>query len=285
MFTLSIGLAIALYHLVENPVRHRRILAVDKRLLHSYGAGLALTVGFFILVIISDGLPQRFPKDVVRIAAFVNDKLPLLEECSFKCQTLSRTDDFCKIGVAGVAPKWLVYGDSHAWAAHSAFDEWLKLKGEAGLFAYKTSCPPVVGLHVFGGKGECFAFNRAVANFVSERVDIENVVLVSTWHQASEARLSTSAEVQLSVAESIALFDEKFSRTLEDLYRKGKNIYVWEPVPGARRSVPLALARAALENRDADIELTRAQYRVDNEFFFTALAKNRQLIAVTFLAL
>lgn len=282
MFILSIGLAISLYHFVENPIRHRRILALDKRLLHSYGAGLALTVGFFVLVIISEGLPQRFPKDVVRIAAFVNDKSPMLEECSFKGQILSRTDDFCKIGVPGVAPKWIVYGDSHAWAAHSAFDQWLKLKGESGLFAYKTSCPPIVGLHVFGGKGECFAFNRAVANFVGERADIKNVVLVSTWREASEARLSTSADVQLSVAESIALFDEKFSSTLDDLYRKDKTIYVWEPVPGARRSVPLALARAALENRDADIELTRVQYKADNEFFFTTLAKNRHLIAVTF---
>lgn len=282
MFILSIGLAIGLYHLIENPIRHRRVLAVDKRLLLTYGSGLTLTVGFFVLVLISDGLPQRFPKEVVRIAAFAKDKSPMLEECSFKEQSLSRTDDFCKIGMAGTAPRWIVYGDSHAWAAHSAFDEWLKLKGESGLFAYKTSCPPVVGLHVFGGKGECFAFNRAVADFVSKREDIKNVVLVSTWREASEARLSTSFDVQLSVAASIALFDDKFARTLDDLHRWGKNIYIWEPVPGARRSVPLALARAALQNRDADIEITSMQYRFENEFFFTALEKNRHLIAVTF---
>ena len=252
MFALSIVLAALIYHFVEEPVHHRRYLATNNKLLLGYAIGLAGTVSLFVGVQLASGVPQRFPAEVVRLASYVNDRTASLPECEFPDRgPLS----FCNIGVTGQSPRWLVYGDSHAWAAYEAFDKWLKVKGEAGLFIFRNSCPPLTGVHLFGDRGNCFLFNQEVTHFIEDHADLSNIVLVSTWRQAIEGRLSTSSETQLTTDESVNLFMDRFSRTLEHLHDLGRHVYVWEPVPGARKSVPLELARAAWEHRPADIEI------------------------------
>jgi peptidoglycan/LPS O-acetylase OafA/YrhL len=281
-FALSFLLAALLYHLVEGPIRHRRFMGPGKSLLRGYGAGLAVTVLAFALVERTDGLPQRFPQQVLRLADFVHDRSPLLTECEFAGKPLLTNADFCALGAREQTPRWLVYGDSHAWAAHDAFDKWLALKGESGLFMYRNSCPPILGIHILGDRGRCDGFNRAVAAFLEQHADIRAVVLVSTWRQAPEARLSRAPGLLLSKEDALSLFDEKFSATLAYFHRLGKRIYVWEPVPGASENVPLALARAELEHRPANIEFTRDRYMTDNAFFFSAIEKNKHQIAVLF---
>ena len=124
MFALSFLLAAAIYHGIEKPVRARRFLGEPRRLLQGYVTGIAATATAVGLVLLLGGWPQRFPPEVARLAAFVNDRAPPLTECEFgdRSTTLSP----CAIGAPGVSPIWLVYGDSHAWAAHAAFDQWLK---------------------------------------------------------------------------------------------------------------------------------------------------------------
>jgi peptidoglycan/LPS O-acetylase OafA/YrhL len=273
MFALSIVLAALVYHLVEDPLRHKRYLATRKKLLLGYATGLAVTVSAFVVVHLVGGLPQRFPDEVLRLASYVNDKTAPLTECE---------SSFCPIGAEGQSPTWLVYGDSHAWAAHAAFDKWLRLNGQAGLFIFHHSCPPVNGVHLFGDQGACFAFNRAVMDFIERRTDISNIVLVSIWRQAIEGRLSTSSQTLLTKEQSVQLFTDGFSRTLEYLHSVGRHVYVWEPVPGARKNVPLELARATWEHKRADIEIDLAEYLNDYRFFFDALKRNRQWIDATF---
>ena len=282
MFGLSFVLAAAVTHLIEDPIRHKRWLRLDKPLLGAYAAGLAMTVLLVFLVAGSDGIPQRFPAEVNRIASYVNDRSPPLTECEFHGQALEPIGSLCKIGASGKPPTWLVYGDSHAWAAHDAFSQWLAKKGVAGLFIYRHACPPLTGLHLFGDKGGCFGFNASVTDLLAAHPELGSVVLVSTWRQAAEGFLSTSSDRRLSTKESLALFDVRFSETVKGLHRLGKFVIVWEPVPGARGSVPLALASASLEHRPANIEIGRDQYRAENDFFFAALQKNRRFIDATF---
>jgi peptidoglycan/LPS O-acetylase OafA/YrhL len=282
MFGTSLLLASSIYHLVEHPLRRRQWWSLKRHLLEGYGAGLVLTISIVVTIEMGHGLPQRFPAEVNRLASFVNDRPPPLDECEFSRKTMPREPAFCHIGSASSKPTWLIYGDSHAWAAHAALDKWLQSRGEAGLFVFRHSCPPVIGVHLFQDKGDCFAFNQAVAEFLANDRDVANVLLISTWRQAIEARLSTSEAVLLSREESIRLFDQAFAETLTHLHRLRKRVYVWEPVPGAKRNVPLALARAELAKRPAHIEISRQEYLDDNKFFFAALQKNRSLVALSF---
>jgi peptidoglycan/LPS O-acetylase OafA/YrhL len=133
MFALSIGLAVIVYHVLENPLRRRRFASNNKKLLIGYIGAMAVTLLVVAVVKISDGLPQRFPAEVLRLASFVNDTTAPLAECQSLDQTGTRANDLCHIGSPGQAPVWLVYGDSHAWAAHAVFDRWLRMRGQAGL--------------------------------------------------------------------------------------------------------------------------------------------------------
>ena len=284
MFLLSILLGALIYHAVELPIHRKCILSANSKLLPAYVMGLATTVSLFLAVFISNGLPHRFPDKVIDLANYVSDRSEPLEECEFRGQTLSNPKSFCQIGTLDRDPTWLVYGDSHAWATHAVFDKWLKLKGQAGLFIFRHSCPPLNGVHVFRDYGDlCFRFNAAITHYLEQNYNIQNIVLVSIWREAIEGELSASPQVLASKAESVKLFTEQFSQTLEHLHSLGRHVYVWEPVPGARQSVPRELARATLENRrPADIDFSFAEYLSEYRFFFDALRENRKLIDGSF---
>jgi peptidoglycan/LPS O-acetylase OafA/YrhL len=282
MFALSIILAALIYHLVENPVRLRRLVPANGKLLLAYSAGLAVTVTVVAIVTISHGLPQRFPAEVDRLASYVNDKPEPLTECEYLSQPVVVAHEACRLGVPGREPTWLIYGDSHAWAAHAAFDHWLAENKQAGLLVFRHACPPVTGVHFPDTKDGCFAFNQAVTRFIAEEPDLRHIVLVSTWKWPVDGGLVSASHGVLAPLESTELFTERFVRTIEHLSSIGREVYVWEPVPGARDNVPLGLARAAWTHEGSSLEFDLQEYRADNRLFFDALAKSRQWITASY---
>jgi peptidoglycan/LPS O-acetylase OafA/YrhL len=282
MFVVSIVFAEVVYYAIETPVRRRKILATTKVLLSSYAGGLAATVLVVGLVFVSRGMPERYPAEVLRLASFVNDRTDPLIECESIPQSIESAKMSCRLGVSGEKATWLIYGDSHAWAAQAAFDKWLKLKGESGLLVFHHACPPVIGIHfIFDTKGSCFQFNQSAARFIESNPGIINIVLVSTWKWPTEGLLN-AAGTPLTKKDSLQFFTDSFLRTIEHLYGLGRHVYVWEPVPGGRKSVPLALADAALRHRPANIEFDLAEYLSDNRLFFDALSKSRSWIQGTY---
>jgi peptidoglycan/LPS O-acetylase OafA/YrhL len=282
MMALSFAAASAVYHLVEQPIRRGRLLASRRTLMAGYISGLAITAASTAVIFTSKGVPQRYPTEVVRLASFTNDRLDEMKECDYNGKRLNRDSDFCFIGKPGSIPQWLVYGDSHAWAAHDAFDEWLRQKNQAGLFIFRHECPPLVGIHLFRDQGACFSFNNKVLKFLEQSKTTENVVLVSTWRQAIEGLLSNSENKPSTVQQSTELFENSFSATIHELKAIGKHIYIWEPVPGAKESVPQTLAEDALIHKHTDIEFSESEYQSTYKFFFDALARNRSFIDRTF---
>lgn len=282
MLACAVGLAALLFHFVEEPVRSRRILAARWKLLAAYAGGVACIAGVFVLVRATDGLPMRFPAEVQALASYANDKSPPLSECQFTGQPLALDIPACRIGDPAAPVTWLVFGDSHAWAAHGAMDTWLRRGGKAGVLLYRNSCPPNLGLHVLGDNGQCVGFNTNMVQLLEREPGVRNVFLVSTWLQPVERRLSPQQGVMLDRTQSLAAFDRAFDDLLQRLATAGKTVHVWEPVPGAKRPVPLALARAQLDGNEADLEFTRAAYDQQYEFFFAALERNRSRIHARF---
>lgn len=282
MLCASIALAAAIYHFVEKPVRRQRILASPRTLLVAYTAGVAGIAATFALVVGTGGLPDRFPAEVQRLADYRNDKSPPLTECEFQGKPLSPITVGCRLGAPGAPLTWLVYGDSHAWAAHGVFDAWLRQAGKAGVIFYRNSCPPNLGLHILGDRGRCLAFNNEMLSLLEREKGLQNVFLVSTWRQAVERRLSPRQGLELDREQSIAAFDHAFGELVRRLSEDHRIVHVWEPVPGARDNVPLALARAKLEGRTADLSTPRATYEREYEFFFATLQRYRQYIHARF---
>ena len=282
MLLLSIALSVFIYHAIERPFRSAVLALPSRRIVFAYLGGLVTTILAVIFIERSEGLPQRFPNEVARLASFVNDRDESVSACEFTGRPMDSEVQFCRIGAKDQKPEWLVFGDSHAMAAYAAFDKWLVHRGQAGLFAFRNSCPPVMGIHILGDRGICANFNSAIFAFLGRDVSILNVMLASTWRQAVEARLSTSSDLRLSQVDSVGLFEKQFSASLRMLHGMGKQIYIWEPVPGARENVPIALARAALRHVSANIAYTRQEYLSEYAFFFRSEQKDAGLIARSF---
>jgi len=277
-FGLSIILAAAIYHLVEQPIRRRRFLSTTRPLVIGYGAGLTVAASLFIAVYATHGLPQRFPANVVGLASYIDDKNMPLTECEYLDLPITESKHLCRIGAADSKPNWFVFGDSHAWAAHDAFAKWLSSRGEAGYFAHRPGCPPLFDVHIFGDRDSCFNFNREAASFIESNPELTNIVMISIWLEVPEGGLSRSSGVYAGPKESLEIFKQSFAKTLERLHNLGRRIFVWEPVPGAKKSVPLEMARAALAGRSPDLERPVDEYRTQYRFFFDALKEDGKWI-------
>lgn len=278
-FALSLAIASAIFHMVEEPVRTSRTLRSARSLRTGYLAGIAATAIVCFCIYAWNGLPQRYAPEAIKLAGFAADKTEELP-CQFKAGKIDLAS-FCRIGAAATKPTWLIYGDSHAWAAYGAFDKWLNSTGQSAFFIFRHSCPPLQGIHLVHNGG-CFEFNNGVIDFLSRSPEIKNTLLVSTWRQAREGFLTTSETITLPREESIALFKRQFPATVAHLKKMGLRVVIWEPVPGAKQNVPEALAKA-YPNRPPhqSLEFTSQQYRSTFDFFFEALEQSRPQIDAT----
>lgn len=276
MFALSFVLAALVYHLVEQPVRTRAVLRGTRPMLAAYGAAVVAVFAGFGLVRAADGLPARFAPEVLQMAAYAEDRSPALSACQYEgadAPALRADDPRCRIGAPDAPLTWLVFGDSHAWAAHGVFDAWLRERGEAGVLLYRNSCPPSLGLHVFGDRGRCLGFNEAMLALAEGTPGLDRVFLVSTWLQGWEGRMTPAADRRLDRAGSEAAFDQGFTALVERLSTAGKQVYVWEPLPGAKDNVPLSMARAMQTGRHVDLDLPRTEFETRYRSFFETLAR------------
>jgi peptidoglycan/LPS O-acetylase OafA/YrhL len=278
LLVLAIVIASAMFHLFEEPVRQKRIFQSAWSLRTGYVAAVAVALLTCAITYRTGGIPQRYDPEVARLANFTNDRTPDLP-CRFLNGTI-KFNDFCRIGVKAEQPAWLIYGDSHAWAAYAAFDKWLKDTGQSGVFMFREACPPLTGIHLFHDSA-CFEFNDEMFRFLGKAPYIENVLLVSTWLQAREGLLGTSESVASSSEESMSLFKQRFLATAAELKKLGKHVVVWEPVPGAKRNTPEALATAYPNKDYRSLEFTKQQYLARFDFFFEALAQSKGSIDAT----
>ena len=281
MFLLSIGLAWLIWRWIEAPVRERRWFTRNRSVAWGYASVLVSTAVVTAAVIASQGWPQRLPPEALRLAAFAMDKSPPLRECEYVGKAAWQPAATCRIGATDVAPSWLVFGDSHAWAGHAGFDRWLQARGESAWFAYRNTCPPLRGLYLAGDlTSECHRFNVGVYAWLAAQPQIDRVLMASTWLQAPEGRLSESPTPHLDARRSLAAFDNRFGASMQELRDAGKLVYVWGPVPGARRHLPQAMSMSVWQDTPAGLDFTRDEHLRQFDFFYAALAHHRSKIDV-----
>ncbi len=272
MLVASVLAAAAIYHFVENPVRHGRWFMGRRPLVAVYLAAVSVTLLAVGFAEETGGLPSRFPAEVVRLANYVNDKTPPLIECEFDGKSADlQAARLCRIGSATAIPRWAVIGDSHAWATHDAFDLWLKSRNESAFFVFRHGCAPLADVHLFRDDGTCFKFNKAVDLFMARTASVDSIALVSTWRQGRERLISVSERSRPSDERSRELFRQGLGAEIDRLKGAGKRVYVWEPLPGARSSVPLAMAAAAQHGTSLAIDKSRDEYLTEYDFFFQEL--------------
>jgi peptidoglycan/LPS O-acetylase OafA/YrhL len=282
MLFLSFLIAATVFHTIEKPAQK---LFYDKKasyVFSAYGISVFVAVSISLGIIASAGAPWRFPDEVARLASYANDTPGPQTECTFVKGKPLKADTLCRLGSESGSPKWLVYGDSHAWAASAAVHEWLKSTDQSAYFLFVHSCPPVNGIYVFRQGTTCFDSNAFAVSFLLDSPNVSNVFLISTWRQAIEGIVTNSPSKLLSPKESLRFFEAQFSSTITALNQMGKKIYVWEPLPGAKANVPQAMARSALGFYKDNINFSQAEYLEQYRFFFNFIKEHKTMIAGTF---
>jgi peptidoglycan/LPS O-acetylase OafA/YrhL len=266
MLLLSVALAAAIYHFIEQPVRKRLVLRTDRPMFGAYLATTAATVALAGVIVFSQGLPQRYAPEVLRLAAYANDRGPAFSECEYGTT-------LCTIGDTRAEPTWLVYGDSHAWATRAVFDQWLKRSGKSAYFTFLHACPPIKGFASADGRDQCAQFNERVVQAAAQKSSVRKVFVVSVW------AMEDSGD---NTPDGRAGWREQLGQTLGVWHGMGKQVYVWEPVPGALGHVPRFMAAAARTGQQQALEPSLAEYRARREPFFATLQANAAVVTGRF---
>jgi peptidoglycan/LPS O-acetylase OafA/YrhL len=279
-FGAAIVFAALISRFIEQPVRARVWLASARRLMTGYAAALGITAALCLLLWSGQGLPNRLPARAARYDAYSADRPPPMLACRFSPNMQLPPQQDCHIGAATAAPRWLILGDSHAWAGHAAFDRWLRQRGEGGWLIYLDQCPPLSAIHLVNDpKDACGRFNTAAYDWLERTPSLVAVVLVSAWSEIPEGLIATAVgEQRADATRAFKLFDEQFDASLARLKAAGKTVHVWAPVPGGRAHVPRDKALAIWQDRPVELEWTRAEHQSQFAFFYRAAQRCSGLI-------
>jgi len=183
------------------------------------------------------------------------EKSPAENLCTIGLDPLERSQ---KTGV-------LLWGDSHAAAWLPGFDRLHTEKKSTGMAAFKSGCPPVLGLYRPDKSRSlsCDQFNEQVLSLLQKRKDLPVVVLAARWPMATEGtRPEGGDDMQLepvvtrttpfptwvtraTETRRAAMVADALDRTVAAIRATGRQVVLIKGVPEIGHSVPAALAKAA----------------------------------------
>jgi peptidoglycan/LPS O-acetylase OafA/YrhL len=271
-FALSLVIAQFMYVYIETPFRHRSFRLPDRRFAAGFGLTAVPIALSALLLLQTQGWRSRLSPSINALADAAADRDPATDSCDWKMDDDRKA--VCALGRAGSEPKWLVMGDSHTGALASAFSQALSARGEAGRLIFAHGCLPVDGL----GDSRCRAFNDWVDKWLGQHPGVRRVVIVSMWRQVQTGLEDENGNWLVGKTLTDAS-DERFRETLTIRSAGGRAIYIWEPLPLAKRSIPETMARNVAFGRDFPIAPDYGEYRRGFSFLWETLDRNKGLIA------
>jgi peptidoglycan/LPS O-acetylase OafA/YrhL len=232
LIAVATALSVLTWRFVETPFR-RRDGAMSKRKTAFIGGGLsigalALTATMLVSV---QGMPNRFPAEILGIAAAAQDASPKRAACHFDGTLAGDFDKSCVLG-APVAPTTIVYGDSHGAELAVALGALAEPRNESVRELTASGCPPALGF-TYPSKGECPGYNARM---------IEHLIALAptTIIVASNAVAWTH--------EYSAAFTRGLEAALRALSSAGHRVILFGQVPPHPNQLPIpaTLARQAM---------------------------------------
>ncbi len=267
-------------------------------------AGLA-TLAFAVFVIAAGGyiygkggMEERFPtwvkvrqnlQDFDLYKAAGVDKNPW-RACGLPTGTSGGLSSCAVIGEVGVEAKFLLIGDSHAFAWAPVFDVVASKHHQAGIYSSLPGCPPILGVHSIDvNRDMCEAdLERKLGGLLDNFGDIRKVYLVAHWNMYAEGNrikgvlqrpsmlLSDSRDESLDAQQSQHVMARAFGRTVEFFERRGIAVVVMLDVP----TLPLVIQQLA-DGYEVPLDEYRAQGRFMTEMVGRLAAENPNLSLAT----
>ena len=283
---------------IEQPFR--RPGKIGPRVIFSLaGASVVATVAMTSGVVASAGLSGRFTHEVAEIESGSQDRDPRFQRClNGDISDVIKTGS-CNIGVVtSRAPRFVLWGDSHASALLPSLEASAKRYATAGVLMALRGCPPLLGITFATRlKGtECRNFDSLTLNYIESAPSVQTVFLAGRWAEYSEGvvykrkpdkthfeAIEDDQTTLLSPAENRRVFDRALKRTVAALKRAGKRVVVVGPVPEVGVEVPTVVAMERLKGVTDRVAPTMQQFMERQAFVLREiqhLAKQPEVTAV-----
>jgi len=270
MLAAMLLIATLSWRFVEGPFRRRDTFASRERLFAVFATASAVVLAANLAVVGLDGLPDRDTGS--DLAAIVVDD-PGWQHWK-DCEELGEEDpdapELCAIGADGGAPRFMLWGDSHALAMATAVNLAAKRSGTPGLIAMRTGCPPLAGVDRVG-RSSCRGFNDRVLERLATEPAIDTVIVAARWAlsvHGTRYKKEEGSTVELAGPDAgpagpgAGPFEAGLVRTVERLTALGKDVVLVTQVPEVGYDVPSANYIARLTGRDVNLTIapTRDEY-------------------------
>lgn len=260
LFVVSLVLGYLSYRFIEQPFRRSAVFS--RRTVFGSSAAcaamLSLVAGTGLWV---GGFESRFSPAVVALDKARAPKIPFVQ-CDGK-----PAGSWCVLGKTDVAPRTLLWGDSHLLAWAPALDQIFRERGESAVFAAMSTCPPMQGIHRNIANQNCPQHNVHVLDYLLANPGITTVVMAANWAGYFRADGPVILGREGAALMGVAAAQKGLSDSLAWLSNGGRRVVVIGPVPVYDKSVPLALAVGLATQRDLLTSTDVEQMNKNSSFF------------------
>lgn len=248
LILLTFLLALLSWHFVETPFRLRRVCASRRSMLIASGMAVLLLLLAGVGITHFQGLPWRVPPGVNHGYARNSESSFMLTHQTALADLAK--DELVQLGVPGPigSSQLVLWGDSHALAAHPAFDSVLHAAGVSGCSITHSSTAPLLDFHATVPNGpvtDTVVLNHAVFEWLRQH-HVRHVVLVAYWHVYEQ-----KGRVQgLAASDYLAYYQRSILATVQKLVEIGCQPWIMLQVPEQPWIVPKAHAYCLLFGAD-----------------------------------
>ncbi|KQI67152.1 hypothetical protein AN189_16865 [Loktanella sp. 3ANDIMAR09] len=275
---LSLGLAWASWRFVERPFRaHEGGTRFGRRAIFALsGAGGAVLLGLFALLMVKDGFPARLPAGLEQAYTQATTRLDRMDRCHVgriaapRCPALGAALDGGPVDV-------LLIGDSHLQWGTLGFDDWLMARDLRGLAFHEAGCPPVLGVRRISGASDatCHPQTLELTDWIAEQGPVDMIVLHARWAMFAEGTrppgedgpLATLVPVDAAApadGDNAELMRYGLDRMLAAIRPHADRIVLIGGIPEIGYHVPTFATRALMAGRPLPDTPDLADYRQRN---------------------
>ena len=263
------------YKFIENPTR--KYLS-NTSTIKNYIVTLIylfIPIVFLSFIYVKNGLPNRLPDEVQRIAVKNAERNPRFNECH--PSSGSHLPE-CIYGKGDV--KLLVIGDSHAEAMMQAVQKSLPT-GVAALDWTYSGCPTVKNIKKINSPD--FKCDEAISYYLKKSKDAyqdSKILIINRanvlFHGAPDGDPTTKKPIRY-VGQPSESYDQRYHQTMKSAYvetlcefAKHHEVYVTRPVPEFPVNIPKVLGHRLIINSDEKVIMPKSDYIQRSKLAFEA---------------
>jgi peptidoglycan/LPS O-acetylase OafA/YrhL len=271
MLLASFLLAALSWRYIERPFRGNSGIFTRARLFQFASLAALLLVASSAGLYATNGFAQRLSPRVRKLLAVRADVKP--DRCTTFDLAELRTTPMCEFGSADTrAPKFVLWGDSHAGAIEAGLADWGRRHDFTGQLSEHPGCIPLLGVRVSPGEN-CDAINAIEVKKIMAS-DAHVVVLDGLWGLAAEGKIAAEAEAAWALTDDSSRpgetnhgpFARGLDRTVKRLAEGGKHVVIIAAVPEVKWSVPEMLAKIRRFGWTTDIRPSRKVFLARQAF-------------------